>query len=169
MKTEHHNTLPNSNSLDSQRLTAKETVMTRSTFRILTALTLTTAVAACGATHEARPATPNAAHNYSMVADAPRCTPEGASPPRFVLTAATSSNLPLAEIVVEGRRLQDSQLAEIVIEGRRLQDSQLAEVVVEGRRLAPMTLAAIEVRANRLPRAASRTPASGEQVAALLD
>ena len=143
--------------------------MTRSTLRILTAITLTTAVAACGASHEARPGASNAAHNYSMVVDAPRCTPDGAGPARFVLTAATSSNLPLAEIVVEGRRLQDSQLAEIVIEGRRLQDSQLAEVVVEGRRLAPMTLAAIEVRANRLPRAASRTPASGEQVAALLD
>jgi len=134
--------------------------MTRSTLRILTAITLTTALAACGATHEARPAATNAPHHYSMVADLSRGTPDAGH---------AAGNAPLAEIVVEGRRLQDSRLAEIVVEGRRLPDSQLAEVIVEGRRLAPVTLATVEIRADRLAPARTGTAATGARVAALLD
>ncbi len=143
--------------------------MTRSMLRILTSITLTGALAACGATHEARPAATDTPHHFSMVADAAHEASDGRSPAGRGATAAGFVNPPLAEIVVEGRRLADSQLAEIVVEGRRLADSQLAEIVVEGRRLSPVTLATVEIRADRLSPTRSGVASSGDQVAALLD
>lgn len=129
--------------------------MPRSTLLILTALTLTSALSACGTAHDARPGGAAPTHTYSMVADASRCEPQSGEPSRLVMTAATVASAPLAEIVVEGRRLGDSDLAEIVVQGHHL---------------AGVTLAEIEVRADRLPPAPSdEVEEAGSRVAALLD
>jgi hypothetical protein len=129
--------------------------MPRSTLLILTAMTLTTALSACGTAHDARPAGSTSNHTYSMVADASHCAPQAAEQSRFQLTAATVASPPLAEIVVEGRRLADSPLAEIVVEARHL---------------SAVTLAEVEVRADRLPPAATAEDQdAGSRVAALLD